>query len=180
MTMENVVKIPFFIHDMPTMETVDQYIPSKSAAKKARWRELAFKISTRAYLRTRAGEAQNWRCCWCGCECGHGNATLEHVEPISKGGAEFDFENVAMACAKCNNSRGNGEGKPKPSEYKWSKITRRKFASVRRNIRAQAWIEEGGFPDMSCEEWVATLRCHPVIRNHLIYQYKGCFPKDNG
>lgn len=64
-----------------------------------------------ALLRTRVAEAQGWRCCYC-----HrvmdteGNSsmsvTLEHWEPVSKGGND-DYDNCLAACAKCNRSMGD-------------------------------------------------------------------------
>jgi 5-methylcytosine-specific restriction endonuclease McrA len=37
----------------------------------------------------------------------HMRATVDHVVPISKGGARFDEMNVVIACAACNSERGN-------------------------------------------------------------------------
>lgn len=34
-------------------------------------------------------------------------ATCDHKEPISKGGNEFDYENLAVACYDCNKKKGN-------------------------------------------------------------------------
>lgn len=64
----------------------------------------------------RAGEQQNWRCCYCGNRCeivathgvNHGVkrvATREHVVPVSHGGGDED-DNIVMACARCNSDRG--------------------------------------------------------------------------
>jgi 5-methylcytosine-specific restriction endonuclease McrA len=55
-----------------------------------------------------AGE-QGWRCCWCGCrmrpEPGHADsATIEHIEPLSRGGSNQWF-NLASACWTCNTRR---------------------------------------------------------------------------
>jgi hypothetical protein len=65
-------------------------------------------------LRLQLAEAQNWKCCWCGRVCDHIRtsrnaltfATIEHVIPKSCGGSN-DWNNLAMACSKCNNDRGN-------------------------------------------------------------------------
>jgi hypothetical protein len=58
-------------------------------------------------------EAQGWRCCWCGTRMeGTGadwNApTFEHIVPRSKGGLN-EIDNLAIACLRCNNARGDGE-----------------------------------------------------------------------
>lgn len=39
------------------------------------------------------------------CNCG-GRLTLDHIDPISKGG-EHDIENAAVACNRCNSSKGD-------------------------------------------------------------------------
>jgi 5-methylcytosine-specific restriction endonuclease McrA len=37
----------------------------------------------------------------------HIMATIDHVHPISKGGAIFDTKNVVPCCYKCNQKKGN-------------------------------------------------------------------------
>ena len=38
----------------------------------------------------------------------HANlATLDHIHPLSKGGSKYDPENIAIACYKCNQEKGN-------------------------------------------------------------------------
>lgn len=68
------------------------------------------KIATVVYLRTRAAEAQGWKCCYCGIKMetgGGGNSvTLEHITPKSLGGTN-DPDNLAAACARCNSLRSN-------------------------------------------------------------------------
>ena len=34
-------------------------------------------------------------------------ATTDHIVAISKGGAIYDYENLCVACAKCNNKKGD-------------------------------------------------------------------------
>lgn len=58
----------------------------------------------------RLGEAQNWRCCYCGVRMlEHGNwgtqPSLEHFEPLSLEGADHP-DNMAVACMFCNQLRG--------------------------------------------------------------------------
>lgn len=47
-------------------------------------------------------------CVWCECKLDETTATLEHVRPLSCGGANH-FSNYALACRRCNNSRGSGD-----------------------------------------------------------------------
>jgi len=60
----------------------------------------------------RLGEAQNWRCCYCGIYMHTGShrptsrdcATVEHVVPRTAGGSD-DWLNLVAACRLCNNAR---------------------------------------------------------------------------
>ncbi|HYE00329.1 MAG TPA: HNH endonuclease [Alphaproteobacteria bacterium] len=70
----------------------------------------------RAAMRRRLAEAQNHRCCHCGCRLTEprgtrsGNrptdATIEHALPRSAGGAD-DWLNLAVSCHACNAARGD-------------------------------------------------------------------------
>ena len=67
-------------------------------------------IEARVVLRTRLSEAQNHRCCWCGCRFSdvphHKRApSLEHIRPTSLHGTD-DPDNLAVACRRCNTKRG--------------------------------------------------------------------------
>lgn len=69
----------------------------------------AYSTAKKVWIRTKLSSEQNHKCCWCGCttveENGKKNsATIEHILPKSQGGT-YDFENLAMACSKCNNER---------------------------------------------------------------------------
>jgi 5-methylcytosine-specific restriction endonuclease McrA len=67
---------------------------------------------TRAELRARLSEAQNWRCCHCGVVMGEGGvpATFDHVIPRAHGGSGH-WRNLVMACGPCNERRGTGRGR---------------------------------------------------------------------
>lgn len=62
------------------------------------------------------GEAQNWRCCYCGSRMSNASSwfglpktiesTLEHVIPLSRGGPDHP-DNMVVACCQCNQLRGN-------------------------------------------------------------------------
>lgn len=50
------------------------------------------------------GEAQNWRCCFCGVHTngtGLDAPTIEHITPLSLGGIDHP-DNLAMSCYRCN------------------------------------------------------------------------------
>lgn len=140
-----------------------------------------FEIEYRAYLRTRAGEAQNWKCCYCGVECiteknSKRSATLEHILPRSQGG-EDTYENSAMACAGCNNSRGNmcyedfmekmksgeitfGVTKRKKKVEQTIKARERrgkKFIKKAERLAENDWIAPTG-RHIPFQEWFGTLR----------------------
>lgn len=65
----------------------------------------------RRALRTRLSEAQNHRCCYCGCkmldDTMHPKGiTLEHVQAVVHGG-RTNFSNCVVACQSCNVRRGH-------------------------------------------------------------------------
>lgn len=60
----------------------------------------------RIRFRQRVAEAQNWRCCYCGCRIEPGTATLDHVIPKTKGGGS-EYGNCVAACLPCNNAKGD-------------------------------------------------------------------------
>lgn len=43
-------------------------------------------------------------CTWCGIKEG---LTLDHIIPVSKGGAKYELANLQMLCGTCNNKKGN-------------------------------------------------------------------------
>lgn len=51
-----------------------------------------------------------WCCYWCGRDDSDADMTLEHLQPLSRGGEEH-ARNYALACDTCNKSRGN---RPRP------------------------------------------------------------------
>jgi 5-methylcytosine-specific restriction endonuclease McrA len=48
----------------------------------------------------------NFTCQYCGCKPPREELTIDHVHPKSKGGRS-EWENVALACQKCNARKGN-------------------------------------------------------------------------
>jgi 5-methylcytosine-specific restriction endonuclease McrA len=80
------------------------YHREKSKRRKAQDRgQTPLQVPVKA-LRQRFNEFSN-RCAYCGQE---GDMQIEHVEPISKGGAH-DIGNIVPACWPCNGSKGTSE-----------------------------------------------------------------------
>lgn len=51
------------------------------------------------------GRKPRW--CWmCNCQLTRGTATVDHLQPKSKGGRNVE-SNFKLACKPCNNARGN-------------------------------------------------------------------------
>ena len=95
--------LPVVINDMPSL---DDYKDSY----KGFHLKLVHKVAVKVYWRTRLSEAQNHRCCWCGCAVTEqrdkkNSATIEHIVPRSLGGANHP-DNYAIACSSCNQKRG--------------------------------------------------------------------------
>ena len=100
-------------------------LPAAALAREIAWFEAEARRSRRGNLiwvsaplgvalRDRLAEAQNWRCCWCGCrmerchEKRADQATVEHIVPVTRGGSDHP-DNLAVACRECNWQRGCGE-----------------------------------------------------------------------
>jgi 5-methylcytosine-specific restriction endonuclease McrA len=45
---------------------------------------------------------------------------VDHVIPLSRGGAKYDMSNARAACAHCNISRGSSTPAPQPAPRRWS------------------------------------------------------------
>jgi len=63
-------------------------------------------------LREQLSEAQNHRCCYCGCDIRDG-ATIEHVISRYRGGSN-DWSNLAAACFSCNQEKSWASGTAGP------------------------------------------------------------------
>lgn len=84
----------------------------KRAARQLRRSPVGSGRFTAAELRAK-GEAQGWRCHWCGADCKE-NYHVDHIQPLSKGGSNR-IENICIACPTCNLKKGAslpGEMKP--------------------------------------------------------------------
>ena len=87
---------PGVLNEMPSMNEF------KNLGYDGFKRKVAKKIAEKLFAKTRLAEAQNWKCCYCGCEMNtdHNSrkqATIEHVTPKSKGGTD-DWDNLVIAC----------------------------------------------------------------------------------
>lgn len=51
--------------------------------------------------------------------CGRIADTVDHIVPISKGGAQLDPANLRPACKSCNSARGNGTRQRLPTSREW-------------------------------------------------------------
>lgn len=134
--------------------------------------KLAFERSKWVWLRTRLAEAQNWKCCFCGCKMtefrgmAH-SATIEHVIPQTFGGTD-DPENLAASCNSCNNNRGTDDAytfnaaKISSPDSEKSKAKHRLEVKVQNYIKRAKKFAEINF-DLnenvkSFEDWFSSLR----------------------
>lgn len=65
----------------------------------------AVRPSISPVMRMFIGMRDNWTCGYCGTQ--HGPFDIDHIIPISRGGALSDTENLICACAKCNRSKSD-------------------------------------------------------------------------
>lgn len=97
--------VPTLIHSKPIFQQWKEIFPGEGMRAK-----IAYKTALRVYWRTILSESQNHRCCWCGVRMTEHQGlshseTIEHILPKSKGGKNHT-NNYAVACHKCNSSRG--------------------------------------------------------------------------
>ena len=131
--------------------------------------KLAYRRSKWVHLRTRLAEAQNWKCCFCGCYMDHipgkkTSVTVEHVLPKSKGGTD-DPSNLAASCHTCNNNRGNLDAGVFERSKDGDTVDMQRVrleAKVRKYLKRARHFAEIGF-DMndriqSFEDWFTNLR----------------------
>ena len=156
------------INEMPTSVK-----PFRKLYSDGHTAKLAYKRSKWAYTRTRLAEAQNWKCCFCGCYmteiAGKKNSvTVEHVVPKSMGGTD-DVENLAASCYRCNNNRGTKDANEfcpsKVDADEKSKALVRLEAKVRKYLKKAERLAEVEFKVnemiQSFDDWFSTLSlCH--------------------
>jgi uncharacterized protein (TIGR02646 family) len=83
----------------------------------------------RRRVKTRLGEAQNWRCCYCGIVLDESTLTIEHVIPNQ---ISNEWVNLAASCLPCNGHSRKG----------WPSARLQELALARK-IAAQLLAERG-------------------------------------
>lgn len=51
--------------------------------------------------------------------CGQPADTVDHIKPLSLGGAPLDLRNLRSMCRSCNSSRGNATRNRTPTSREW-------------------------------------------------------------
>jgi 5-methylcytosine-specific restriction endonuclease McrA len=75
--------------------------PDKRATLSNKRRAKSYGVAHEEYSRSEIMRRWNYRCCYCDARAEH----LDHVHPLSKGGADA-AHNMVPACASCNLSKG--------------------------------------------------------------------------
>lgn len=170
------------INEYPeSIKSFNDMYEDKYAAK------LAFKRAKWVYLRTRLAEAQNWKCCFCGCvmtelRAKHNSCTVEHVTPKEFGGTD-DPENLAASCYTCNNKRGTQDaytfksGQPRPRFHdEKTKAQVRLEAKVRKYVKKAQKLAELNFEVndriKTFEDWFSTLSLCSKGKKMFFEEYK--------
>jgi len=86
------IRTPRMIYRLPTVLILTKYvrIPYKHAAV------------TKSNILVR----DNFECQYCGKRLTHQTGTIDHIVPVSRGGAHR-WDNVVVSCKKCNNKKDN-------------------------------------------------------------------------
>ena len=73
----------------------------------------SYKRFRKKFLKAKSEEGKQY-CHYCGVELVFGihpivneSATIDHVKPLSKGGALKDVDNLVLSCYKCNCDKGD-------------------------------------------------------------------------
>lgn len=154
--------IPSIITEQPDLSKLQKKYNNNIHGK------VAYKITKVAWLRTKAAEAQNWRCCWCGvktvAESGFSNsATLEHVIPRGKGG-DHTPDNTVMACSFCNNRRSDISVEDYiPIANKKVKI---RIHNKAIKLSNNNWYSSKGFK-IDIEEWITSISADNETKTYL-------------
>jgi len=115
--LNEVLNLPLVMNDFPSVSDYPNWFKGSPAneftCEEVFSKHYVKKVVRLRYERTMLSEAQNHRCCWCGIRMTevrdkHNSSTIEHVVPKSRGGPNH-IDNYAVACAQCNNKRGDQE-----------------------------------------------------------------------
>lgn len=181
----NDIQLPSVINEYPTRA----YIKSMDGIKMV---GVALKVARNIHMRCKLAEAQNWKCCWCGIHCipephHKHSATIEHVHPRSLGGKD-DWDNYAMACARCNHKRGTTSVEdfmagvlthlPKKEDKvaRAERLMRKKIRKYRNHIirlNDYGWVRNG--IQYCPDKWLSTLNIPEEKREELkeLVDYSG-------
>lgn len=112
---------------VPSVMMLREYMKPKTVVRFSR---------SNIYLR------DNGKCQYCGTPVAGKHATLDHVQPVSKGG-KTTWENCTTACGPCNSSKSDSTNiKPKIKPYKpdyYELISKRKKEDF--NVRFKEWLQ---------------------------------------
>ena len=90
-----------------------------------KWNGKNVKRRTSGFAKEFLSNNSNLKCIYCECKLNEGNATTDHIIPISEGGNNSKI-NLMVCCFSCNNERGNTDFveylKQKNPKYKSEKI----------------------------------------------------------
>lgn len=89
-----IVSSPSWETRVPAVIMVKEYVRSKRFPRFSRYN---------VYLRDR------YQCQYCGDQFGAADLTMDHVIPVSKGGAT-SWDNIVSACQPCNHEKANKRG----------------------------------------------------------------------
>ncbi|PHS22252.1 MAG: hypothetical protein COA84_13930 [Robiginitomaculum sp.] len=175
------INTPPIINDLPTIAELVGVHGSKNKAA------VALKIARRVYIRTRAAEAQNWKCCYCGVDCvvdgknKNNSVTLEHVKCVMNGGKD-NLEDCVMACASCNNRRGSAPAMSFDPFVDVESVRRNRKAHIRlrrdrkAHVKAEKhyfnnWTNKVGEP-IPFKSWINTMKISANAKLQITYMYQ--------
>lgn len=171
--------------DFVTPLIVNELASRKDFDRRSVEGRVQYKQLKRAHMRTRLAEAQNWKCCYCGCvmtevKNTRRTVTIEHVNPISVSN-DGRWENLAAACAHCNSLRGTLSYedfmKLKEARGGISKAESRAMAKIRKHVKRAENLHAAGWQDASYDQWIATIRLPSKYKTKLIEQIEQLMPR---
>lgn len=165
----------FEIPEYPTVELTEDIITEIAGDNNRKYlRKIIANVYNAKYIRVRLAEAQNWKCCWCGCNTtgSYGlkhSATTEHVIPRSNGGTD-DVDNLAMACSKCNHKRGTQEVDTFMDSFRIQGpiLSKDSIRSRQAAARLRKYMKKLPKQPKVFDDWLETLRIKQEHRDILI------------
>jgi 5-methylcytosine-specific restriction endonuclease McrA len=111
---------------VPSVIMLREYMKAKTTVRFSR---------SNVYLR------DNGHCQYCGSHIERKVSTLDHVQPVSKGG-KTTWENTVTACAPCNANKADKHWKPRIKPYKpdyYELVNKRKKQPFQ--VRHEGWLQ---------------------------------------